>query len=86
MVGQLDLVNMTEQVNVQNAKTRLSELLGRVERGEEFVIARGGKPIARLAAIGGPEPRELGFVPGLRVPSSFFDPMTDEEISDWYGK
>jgi prevent-host-death family protein len=77
---------MTEQLNVQDAKTRLSELLVRVERGEDFVIARGGNPIARLVAIGRAEPRELGFVAGLRVPDSFFDPMTDDELSGWYDK
>jgi hypothetical protein len=43
-VNQENLVNMTEQVNVQDAKTRLSELLARVERGEEITIARAGKP------------------------------------------
>jgi len=35
-------------VNVHQAKTHLSRLLGRVERGEEIIIARAGKPIARL--------------------------------------
>lgn len=39
---------MTEQVNVYEAKTRLSKLLERVEAGEEIVIARNGRPIARL--------------------------------------
>jgi prevent-host-death family protein len=84
--GQLELVNMTEQVNVQDAKTRLSELLARVERGEEFVIARGGKPVARLAAVGSPAPRELGFVPGLDVPDSFFEPLPEEELRRWEGR
>lgn len=36
------------QVNVHEAKTRLSELLKRVEEGEEVVIARAGTPVARL--------------------------------------
>ena len=38
-------------VNVHEAKTHLSRLLERVEAGEEIVIARAGKPIARLLAI-----------------------------------
>ena len=37
-----------ESVNVHDAKTHLSRLLERVEHGEEIVIARAGKPIARL--------------------------------------
>ena len=36
---------MTMQVNVHEAKSRLSELLARVEQGEEFTIARAGRPI-----------------------------------------
>ncbi|BAS15727.1 hypothetical protein AHiyo8_40300 [Arthrobacter sp. Hiyo8] len=39
------------QYNVQEAKTRLSELLNMVERGEEVVIAKAGKPVARLVKI-----------------------------------
>jgi len=38
------------QVNIHEAKTKLSELLAEVEAGEEIVIARAGKPIARLIA------------------------------------
>jgi prevent-host-death family protein len=41
---------MTDTVNVAEAKAKLSELLARVEAGEEFTIARAGKPIARLIA------------------------------------
>lgn len=86
MIGQLNLVNMTDQVNVQEAKTRLSELLSRVERGEEIIIARGGKPIARLTAVGEPPLRELGFMPGLHVPDSFFEPLPEEELRLWEGR
>lgn len=39
---------MSTRVNVHEAKTHLSRLLERVERGEEVVIARNGKPIARV--------------------------------------
>jgi prevent-host-death family protein len=39
------------QYNIQEAKTRLSELLHMVERGEEVVIAKAGKPIARIVRI-----------------------------------
>ena len=80
------MVNMTEQVNVQDAKTRLSELLGRVERGEEIVIARGGKPIARLIALEKPAQRELGFLSGWSVPDSFFEPLPDDELDLWEGR
>ncbi len=39
---------MSEKVNIYDAKTRLSQLVGRAEAGEEIVIARGGRPVARL--------------------------------------
>ena len=39
------------QVNIHEAKTRLSELLERVQNGEEVIIAKAGKPIARLAQL-----------------------------------
>lgn len=84
-VDQVNLVNMAEQVNVQDAKTRLSELLHRVERGEEITIARAGKPIARLVPEVPLPNRELGFLPQLEVPDSFFEPMTDEELRLWEG-
>jgi len=85
-VDQLQLVNMSEQVNVQDAKTRLSELLSRAARGEDIVIARSGKPIARLVAIGEPPPRALGFVPGLAVPDAFFDVLPEDELKAWEGE
>lgn len=87
-VGQLQLVNMAEQVNVQDAKTRLSELLQRVEKGEEITIARAGKPVAKLVAIQSPAKRVLGFATDLpKLPDSFFfDPLPDDELALWYGE
>lgn len=40
-----------EQVNIHHAKTHLSRLVERVERGEEIVIARAGEPVARLVPL-----------------------------------
>lgn len=40
-----------EQINVHQAKTHLSQLLARVEAGEEITIARAGKPVARLVPV-----------------------------------
>ena len=39
---------MSEKVNIYDAKTRLSQLVERAEAGEEIIIARGGRPAARL--------------------------------------
>lgn len=73
---------MSVSVNVQEAKTRLSELLGRVERGEEVLIARAGTPVARLVATSPVAPREFGTM-RLDVPDSFFDPLPESELSAW---
>lgn len=48
---------MSASVNVYEAKTHLSQLLDRAAAGEEIVIARAGRPIARLVALGGPSSR-----------------------------
>lgn len=70
-------------VNVQEAKTRLSELLSRVERGEEVVIARSGKPIAQLRPV---EKRalEFGTLSHLGdLGSSFLEPLDEEDQGMW---
>ena len=63
---------MAAQVNVHEAKTQLSRLLERVEAGEEIVIARGGKPVARLVPLER-GPRDLGRMRGRIVVGDDFD-------------
>jgi prevent-host-death family protein len=48
---------MTASVNVYEAKTHLSQLLDRAAAGEEIVIARAGRPVARLVALSGASSR-----------------------------
>lgn len=73
-----------KHVKVQYAKTHLSALLAAVERGEEFVIARGDHPAARLVPIEPRESRELGFV-AYSVPDQFLDALPDDELAAWEG-
>ena len=73
-----------KQVKVQYAKTHLSALLAAVERGEEFVIARGDPPAARLVPVEPQQRRDLGFV-AYSVPEEFFDALPEEELADWEG-
>lgn len=75
-------------VNIHEAKTHFSELVAAVERGEEVVIARRGKPVARLVAPEPPARKEVVF--GRWEGQGFIDPsfdddLTDEELADWYG-
>lgn len=76
------LITVTIQVNVQEAKTRLSKILAQAESGEEVVIARDGTPIVRLVPVGPPPPRPVGFVPGV-MSDSFFEPLPDDELKRW---
>ena len=71
-----------KQVKVQYAKTHLSALLAAVERGEEFVIARGDHPAARLVPMERQESREVGFV-AYSVPDEFLDALPDDELAAW---
>ncbi len=79
---------MSIQVNAHQAKTRLSELLMAVERGETVIIARANKPVAELKKCEfKPVKRQLG---GLRdtfsVPDDFSTMMLDEIEALFCGK
>jgi len=74
-----------KQVKVQYAKTHLSALIAAVERGEEFVIARGDHPAARLVPMEPRQSRDLGFVP-FSVPDDFLEALPEEELVAWEGK
>lgn len=67
-------------VTIHQAKTNLSRLLEAVENGEEVVIARGKKPVARLLRVApaGKPKRQLGFAKGkVRVALDFDAPLED---------
>lgn len=67
-------------VNVHEAKTHLSRLLDRAAAGEEIVIGRAGKPVARLVALAGTTPRVFGSLAGQIWMSDDFDAV-DEDIA-----
>ena len=71
--------------NVHEAKTHLSRLLVKVEAGEKIVIARSGKPVARLVGYRHGRPvRRFGALKGrLTVDDSFFDPLPEAELEAW---
>jgi prevent-host-death family protein len=78
------------RVNVFEIKAKLSEYLDRAASGERIVICRHNKPIAELRAVEDirAEPRPVGALAGrprFDVPSSFFDPLPDEDTDLWDG-
>lgn len=72
---------MSTTVNVQDAKTRLSELLKAVEAGESVIIARAGKPIAELRPLERVDLVFGGF--DVEVDERFFSPLPDDELAAW---
>ncbi len=74
---------MTTTVNVHDAKTQLSRLLLRIGQGEEVVIARAGKPVARLVPFAvPPERRAAGSARGQVWMAPDFDaPLPDEALA-----
>ncbi len=67
------------QVNVYEAKTQLSRLLVRVEAGEEIVIARSGRAVARLVPVGAPARRSPGALAGeIEIGDDFDAPLPPE--------
>ena len=72
-------------VNVHEAKTTLSQLLAEVERGEDVIIARSGKPVARLIAYHEEGDRRVfGRDRGLfQVPEDFDDPLPEDVLRDF---
>ena len=71
-------------VNTHDAKTRLSRLLDDVERGADVVIARAGRPIARLVPVGLERPtRQPGALKGrIRIANDFDAPLPDDVLTD----
>jgi antitoxin (DNA-binding transcriptional repressor) of toxin-antitoxin stability system len=70
------------QYNVQDAKTRFSELLNLVQHGEDVVIAKAGKPVAPGQIDPPPAQRRLGFLKGTG-PEDVLEPMGKEELDAW---
>lgn len=71
---------MTITVNIHQAKTQLSKLLARAQAGEEVVIAKSGKPWAKLVPIRDNAPRRPGIAKGS-VTDAFFEPLPDDELA-----
>lgn len=71
-------------VNIHQAKTNLSRLLAQVEAGDEVVIARNGKPVARLVRFRHRGERRFGALRGkIKLDESFFDPLPESELTSW---
>lgn len=74
-----------EVATIHQAKTHLSRLIERAERGEEIVIARGKKPVVRLVPVATPaRKRTPGLFKGeFKVGKAFFEPLPPDELEGW---
>jgi prevent-host-death family protein len=71
-------------LNVHEAKAQFSSLLDDVQHGEEIVIARYGKPIAKIVSLEQPEHRSLGFHP-IDFKSDLLAPTEEDIIAEFEG-
>ncbi len=73
-------------VNTHEAKTHLSRLLVRVKSGEEIIIAKSGKAVAKLVPIGQDAPkRKYGIDRGKAWIADDFDAQLPEELQTYFG-
>jgi len=81
-------MSMARTVNLYEAKTHLSRLVDRAASGEEVVIAKAGRPVAKLVALApGNRPRKPGVRKGrLRVARDFDAPLPKQILDAFLGR
>jgi prevent-host-death family protein len=78
-----------KQLNIYEAKTRLSSLVDQVNRGKSFVIAKSGTPLAKLVPLdaGKPAKVKLGLMKGkIKFARDFDAPLPDEVLAAFEAK
>jgi prevent-host-death family protein len=75
------------KVNIHDAKTHLSRYVEEAAKGKEIVIAKAGKPVARIAPLAKEKiARKLGLLDGrARIPDDFNAPLPDEVLAGFLG-
>jgi prevent-host-death family protein len=72
---------MTQSVNIAEAKAKLSALIDRAAAGEEIVLSRAGRPVARLMPLEEQTPRQPGLLKHWQIPDDLFlEPMDEEDL------
>ena len=69
--------------HINEVKTKLSALVAAAEKGEEVIITRYGKPVARITGIEKPKKRVLGFCP-MKITSDYMEPTDPEVVDSFY--
>ena len=75
------------EITMHKAKTHLSQLVAKVEAGEEVVVCRGQEPVAMLVPFrkkSGQRPKVGETTSGpIRIKPGCFAPLTEEEMTEW---
>ena len=79
---------MSKAINIHEAKTHLSRLVEQAAAGREIIIAKAGKPLARLVPLAVPvRPKKFGLLKGqIKVPDNFNAPLDIETLALFAGK
>jgi prevent-host-death family protein len=77
-----------QTVNIHQAKTHLSRLVEQAARGRETIIAKAGKPVARLVPLGkAPRTKRFGLLKGrIRIGADFDGPLPDQVLALFEGR
>lgn len=71
-------------VNMHQAKTHFSKLVEEVLHGEEIIIAKAGKPVAKIVPFTSPPKRRFGVLKGkIKISKDFDSPLPDELLNDF---
>lgn len=72
---------MSESVNIAEAKAKLSALVDRAAAGEEIILSKAGRPVARLMPLAEQMPRQPGVRKHWKIPDDLFlEPMDEEDL------
>ena len=75
------------ELNIHQAKTHLSRLIERALQGEEIIIAKAGKPVAKLVRFQPKPKRVLGSAAGtIEFAAGWDAPLTDQELEEFLGR
>jgi prevent-host-death family protein len=77
-----------EQVNIYDAKTRLSQLVDKAASGEDVVVSRNGKPLVRITQLEKPKRRiTFGVLKGrVTIAADFDAPLPDAVLTGFEGR
>lgn len=79
---------MATIVNIHEAKTHFSRIVDQAAGGEEVIIAKAGRKVAKLVPLSSrPQPKKLGALRGrIQVPDDFNTPLADDVIASFEGR